>query len=210
MIDEKARTDLEQGIEDHSLDNLGCFGRYDSAALYQNVRLPDSAHLPDAFPIDDVLVSFTVRSEWDPMLLAKNLSDNTFDFGMSSHDLAAVGFLGLIISLLLVIRPCIVVCSIRRIPKYQDLERMQDHQPVADPELESVIRRRRRIYSNNPERLEENASTLNDTGDRFVIELSRLPINIGQREGNMSSAALTGDNDESANVSLGRYTQADF
>lgn len=73
------------------------------------------------------------------MLVARQLSDNTFDFGLSSHDLAAAGFLGLIISILLIFRPCIVICSIRRIPKYQDLDKIE----MSDPELESVIRRRR-------------------------------------------------------------------
>jgi len=77
------------------------------------------------------------------MFAAKTLSNNTFDFGMTSHDLAAIGFLGMIIFTLLIFRPCIVICSIRRTPKYQDLEHYG--RPYADPELESVIRRRSRL-----------------------------------------------------------------
>jgi hypothetical protein len=80
-----------------------------------------------------------VRNIDDPMLMARSLSNNTFDFGLSSHDLAAAGFLGVVISILLMFRPCIVICSIRRIPKYQDLEKLE----INDPDLESVIRRRR-------------------------------------------------------------------
>ena len=70
------------------------------------------------FPIHELQISFTVRSASDPMLAAKMISGNTFDFGLSSHDLAALGILGCLISLLLMFRPCIVVCSIRRIPRY--------------------------------------------------------------------------------------------
>lgn len=78
------------------------------------------------------------------MLLAKELSNNEFDFGLSSHDMTALGFLGFIISLLLMFRPCIVVCSIRRIPHYKDLEKQRESE-FYDPELESVIRRRTRF-----------------------------------------------------------------
>lgn len=78
----------------------------------------DAEHISDLFPVDRLNVSFEVRSSNDPMLLAKQLSDETFDFGLSSHDLQAIGFLGLIISILLMFRPCIVMCSIRRIPRY--------------------------------------------------------------------------------------------
>jgi len=102
------------------------------------------------FPIDELQVDFTVRSARDPMFAAKRLSNNTFDFGMTAHDLAAAGFLGMIISTLLIFRPCIVICSIRRIPRYQELMRVRherDGVPIfADPELESVIRHRHRYY----------------------------------------------------------------
>ena len=103
-----------------------------------------SQHYSSVFPVESVDVSFTLRHSDDPMFIAKSLSNNTFDFGLSAHDLAALGFLGLIISLLLICRPCIVVCSIRRIPKYQDLEKMRDSE-IPDPELESVIRHRNRL-----------------------------------------------------------------
>ena len=89
-------------------------------------------------------MTFVVRSSSDPMLVAKNLSFNSFNFGMSAHDLRALSLIGLIASCLLICRPCMVVCSIRRIPKYQDLEEM----PVRcappfdinemDPQLESI------------------------------------------------------------------------
>ena len=108
--------------------------------------LVGSQHYSSIFPIEYVDVSFTLRHGDDPMFIAKSLTDNQFDFGLSAHDLAALGFLGLIISLLLICRPCIVVCSIRRIPKYQDLEQMRENE-VPDPELESVIRHRSRIVN---------------------------------------------------------------
>ena len=87
------------------------------------MRITESEHVSSLFPIEDIQVGFTIRNSMDPMLLAKNLSNNTFDFGLSSHDLGAMGFLGMIISCLLMCRPCVVMCSIRRIPKYQDLEK---------------------------------------------------------------------------------------
>ena len=101
-------------------------------------------HYKSIFPIKEIDVTFTIRNSKDPMFVAKDLSGATFDFGLSSHDLTALGFLGFIISLLLMFRPCIVVCSIRRIPHYKDLERQREAQAIYDPDLESVIRRRRR------------------------------------------------------------------
>lgn len=107
-------------------------------ALYEKIMKRDAEHMSELFPVNRLDVTFEVRSSQDPMLLAKKLSNNSFDFGLSAHDLQAIGFLGLIISVLLMFRPCIVICSIRRIPRYQDLDKLQ----VRDPELESVIRRR--------------------------------------------------------------------
>ena len=107
-------------------------------------------------------VSFVVRSKEDPMLEAKKLSSNSFDFGFSTHDLRAIGFIGLFISLLMVFRPCIVICSIRRIPRYEELERQAAQGIVADPELESVIRRRR-LYQQQAD-LDESQTTLQHTG----------------------------------------------
>ena len=133
--------------------------------------LAGSQHYSSIFPVEYVDVSFTVRHGDDPMFVAKSLTDNKFDFGMAEHDLAALGFLGLIISLLLICRPCIVICSIRRIPKYQDLEKMRENE-LPDPELESVIRRRGRMV--NPD--DDNTTMDNDSGIARAIELSRLPI----------------------------------
>ena len=104
-------------------DGMGCFGLTNKVALYEKMTLTGSQHYSSIFPIEDIDVTFTVRHAGDPMFLAKSLSDNSFDFGLSAHDSAALGFLGVIISLLLMFRPCIVICSIRRIPHYKDLEK---------------------------------------------------------------------------------------
>lgn len=63
-------------------------------------------------------LQITVRNGLDPLLLAKQLSKGTFDFGLSSHDMKVVGFLGLVVSILWLIRPCIVVCSVRGVCNY--------------------------------------------------------------------------------------------
>jgi hypothetical protein len=64
------------------------------------------------FPLElDVMV--TVRNGKDPLLLAKQLSDGTFDFGLSSHDLRVIGLIGLFCSGCWLVRPCIVVCNVR-------------------------------------------------------------------------------------------------
>ena len=123
------------------------------------------------------------------MFAAKRLSNNTFDFGISSHDLAAIGFLGMIIFTLLIFRPCIVICSIRRVPRYQELLEQESGPPFADPELESVIRRRRRAQYSTQNEQQQN----NHTQEMLTLEMSQLPLN-SLRDAQAS----------------GRNTQADF
>lgn len=135
------QTHSDKGLNKHVMPGVGCFGLLNEVALYEKMMLIGSQHYSTIFPISDVDVSFTVRNGKDPMLAAKELSGNSFDFGLSSHDMAAAGFLGLMISLLLLCRPCIVICSIRRIPRYQDILEKEKNQ-IYDPEIESAIRRR--------------------------------------------------------------------
>ena len=156
---------------------MGCFGLRNKVGLYEKLVLIGSQHYSSVFPLNSIDVSFTLRNSEDPMFIAKSLSNSSFDFGLSSHDLAALGFLGLIISLLLICRPCIVVCSIRRIPKYQDLEKMREGE-ISDPELESVIRRRRRFA--NPD---DDTTMINESGIARAVELSRLPLSSSRTGG---------------------------
>jgi len=115
-----------QGPPPQKMEGLGCYGLNNQIALYEKIIMSGFQHYKSIFPIKEIDVTFTIRNSEDPMFVAKDLSGATFDFGLSSHDLTALGFLGFIISLLLMFRPCIVVCSIRRIPHYKDLERERE------------------------------------------------------------------------------------
>jgi len=124
---------------DYEQAGIGCFDLDNKVALYEKILLKDTEHLSWLFPIENVDITLEVRSKEDPMLLAKKLSKESFDFGFSAHDLRAIGCIGFFISMLAMCRPCIVICSVRRIPNYQELVKQDE----IDPELESVIRRRR-------------------------------------------------------------------
>ena len=71
------------------------------------------------FPINNILVDFQVRNGKDPLLVAKQLTDNSLDFGMSAHDLRVIGVLIIIISVLAGIRPIIIFSQIRSVPSYR-------------------------------------------------------------------------------------------
>ena len=73
----------------------------------------------DMFPVSSLMVDFQVRNGRDPLLVAKRLTGESLDFGMSAHDLRVLGVLVLIISVLAAIRPLIVLCQIRTIPSYR-------------------------------------------------------------------------------------------
>ena len=61
------------------------------------------------FPVNNIIVDFQVRNGRDPLLLAKSLTDDSLDFGMSAHDLRVVGALVVIISVLAMVRPVIIL-----------------------------------------------------------------------------------------------------
>ena len=98
---------------------MGCYGLTNKAILYEKMTTSHQSgvvpgHYSSLFPIETIEVSFALRDANDPMLLAKTLSNNSFDFGLSAQDFGVIGFLGLISSLLMMFRPCVVLCSVCR------------------------------------------------------------------------------------------------
>ena len=72
------------------------------------------------------------------MFLAKSLSDNTFDFGLSARDFFVIGILGMASSLIAMFRPCVVMCSVCRRHDYS-----KDFK-------DTVIQPSRRHYTSDP------------------------------------------------------------
>lgn len=66
----------------------------------------------------------------DPLLIAKQLSNNNFDFGMDSHDMRVVAVICLVIFIILGVRPIIVLSEIQLVPDwrrtYVDVELQRD------------------------------------------------------------------------------------
>lgn len=97
----------------------GCYGEENQIALYEKIteshRTPEfPGHFGNLFPIESIDVTFTVRDSTDPMFKAKALSHNSFDFGLSAVDFGIMGVLGLISSILLMFRPCVVMFNVCR------------------------------------------------------------------------------------------------
>ena len=70
-------------------DGIGCYGLNNKAILYEKMTTSHDAgvnpgHYSSLFPIETIEVSFALRDANDPMLLAKTLSHNSFDFGLSA------------------------------------------------------------------------------------------------------------------------------
>ena len=83
-------------------------------------------------------MTFELRDSQDPVFLAKSLSGNTFDFGLSASDFLVIGILGIISSLIAMFRPCVVMCSVCRRHDYS-----KDY-------MDRVIEPRRRHYLSDP------------------------------------------------------------
>ena len=71
------------------------------------------------FPVNNIIVDFQVRNGRDPLLVAKSLTDDSLDFGMSAHDLRVIGVLLIIISVLAMVRPVIILSQVRSVPSYK-------------------------------------------------------------------------------------------
>lgn len=65
----------------------------------------------------DLTISVTVRDGRDPILLAKTLSINTFNFGISSHDMFIMGIAFIVIGGFLIVNPLIFL-----IRTYKDIK----------------------------------------------------------------------------------------
>lgn len=106
-------------MEDSAFEGMGCYGVGNKAALYQKITESHQTaefpgHYGSLFPIEQVQVSFSLRNGRDPVFLAKRLSDNSFDFGLSARDFFVIGILGMVSSLIAMFRPCVVMCSVCR------------------------------------------------------------------------------------------------
>lgn len=91
-------------------------------------------------------MSFVVRNGKDPMILAKQLSGETFDFGLASDDLFVLGILGVVISMLMMVRPCVVLCAIRRIPNFSEYVK-QGRDDVYNPQSDRVRQRANQYFA---------------------------------------------------------------
>ena len=93
-----------QSAED-SVEKFGCYPDGE-VALYQKVHYHGDNTL---FPINTILVDLTVRNSKDPLLAARSLTDQSLDFGISSHDLRVVGILMIFISVCAGIKPVLFI-----------------------------------------------------------------------------------------------------
>ena len=89
------------------------------AVLYSKVNIRGKVSESQMFPVHSVMVDFQVRNGRDPLLVAKSLTGDSLDFGMSAHDLRVIGGLLIVISLLAGIRPLVILSQIRSIPHYR-------------------------------------------------------------------------------------------
>lgn len=67
----------------------------------------------------DLSIEVQVRHSRDPLLIAKDLSQSTYDFGMNSHDLRVLSVICLVIFVLLSVRPIVVLSEIQWVPDWK-------------------------------------------------------------------------------------------
>ena len=60
----------------------------------------------------NVTVSFKIRNGKDPNLIAKTLTQSTYNFGISAHDMFIMGVAFMVIGSLLAVQPVLVILKI--------------------------------------------------------------------------------------------------
>ena len=87
--------------------------QYDKYFLNEN-----KVQIQDFFPVE-LKVQVQVRHVGDPLLVAKDISHNQYNFGTSARDLRVISAILFVIFVLLIVRPVVVLSEVQWIPDYQ-------------------------------------------------------------------------------------------
>lgn len=82
----------------------------------EQIKISDNLDIETQFPMN-LTVGVKVRNGRDPILLARTLTVNTFNFGMSSHDMFVMGVAFTVIGAFLIVQPIVVLIHTSRLIK---------------------------------------------------------------------------------------------
>eukprot|EP00347_Sterkiella_histriomuscorum_P013599 403364101 len=91
----------------------GCQGLNSTVAEYAQIKVSENKTINNYFPMS-VAVSTTVRNGMDPFIYAKGLTQNTFNFGISSRDMLVLGIAFMVIGFFTIIQPVVYIYQTRQ------------------------------------------------------------------------------------------------
>lgn len=96
----------------------------------EQIKVSDNQDIETQFPMN-LTVSIKIRNGRDPILLARTLTVNTFNFGMSSRDMFVMGVAFTVIGAFLVVQPIVVLIHTSRLVKSMNIQNMSTMQRQA-------------------------------------------------------------------------------
>jgi len=90
-----SQDDDENWDADGQWDTIGCVGEEMEIASYRHAAFHDQSQIIEGLEFSNF--TSIVRSGYDPYLLAEELTEATFTFGLKSGDWKIIGYVGLIV-----------------------------------------------------------------------------------------------------------------
>ena len=73
-------------------NGFGCYTQTHNATSYEVISLEPGQRIDDKYPFTMGYITWTIRSSYDPLLLAKVLTEDTNNFGLGYFELRYIGF----------------------------------------------------------------------------------------------------------------------